>query len=129
MRSCSLQRAQPTTSWIGALQVAVVLAGAASVVMGSGQRRVSMADSVRHGGVGFERSSVTTLFNHTIVAARDKQASTLGSRPRHRALGRPTGKAAPAVQHQPRGRGVYLCDPSGYYLEAITQPYGSDTAA
>lgn len=52
---------------------ASVLAGAASVVMGSGQRRVPVAGSVRHGGAGFERSSMTTLFNHTIVAARDKQ--------------------------------------------------------
>lgn len=24
------------------------------------------------------------------------------------------------------GRGVYFCDPSGHYLEAITQPYGAD---
>lgn len=56
-------------------------------MLGLGQRRMSVAGSVRHGGAGFERSSMTTLFNHTIVAARNKQQA------------------------------------------AITQPYGSDTAA
>jgi hypothetical protein len=36
---------------------------------------VSVAGSVRHGGAGFEGSSMTTLFNHTIVAAGDKYQS------------------------------------------------------
>lgn len=39
------------------------------------QRRVPVTDCVRHGGAESERSGLTTLFNHTIVAARDKQES------------------------------------------------------
>ena len=29
------------------------------------------------------------------------------------------------INHNDGGRGVYLCDPGGHYLEIITRPYGS----
>ena len=41
----------------------------------------------------------------------------------------PQGKLLQQYNTNHGGRGVYFCDPSGHYLEAITQPYGSDTAA
>lgn len=125
---------------------------------------------------------MTTLFNHTIVAARDKHESAafftemfdlppaepggfflvvyldggvllqfaepgVEFPPQHYAFlvteddfdgiygriqGRgiehwadPRGQVAGQYNTNHGGRGVYFCDPSGHYLEAITQPYGS----
>lgn len=125
---------------------------------------------------------MTVLFNHTIVAARDKQESAdfftgifglppaepggfflvvrLGSgvllqfaeppgafSPMHLAFlvgedefdgiygrirERNLDHWADPQQKRPReyntnhgGRGVYFCDPSGHYLEALTRPYGN----
>ncbi|MER5389435.1 VOC family protein [Saccharopolyspora sp. NPDC002686] len=126
---------------------------------------------------------MTTLFNHTIVAARDKQESaSFFAEMFGLPLGEPAGPffpvhldagvtlqfAEPPIDFPPQhyaflvteedfdgiyariqeaglehwadpqrkfpnqyntdhgGRGVYFCDPSGHYLEAITQPYGAD---
>lgn len=64
-----------------------------------------------------------TLFNHTIVAARDKQqAASFFTE----MFGLPAAEPGGFFLV---GRGVYFCDLSGHYLEAITQPYGSGTAA
>ncbi|MBA8822876.1 catechol 2,3-dioxygenase-like lactoylglutathione lyase family enzyme [Saccharopolyspora lacisalsi] len=126
---------------------------------------------------------MTTLFNHTIIAAHDKQRSAsfftemfglppaepggvflvvhldggvllqfaepgIDFPPQHYAFlvteddfdgihGRirtagvehwadPHGKLPQQYNTNHGGRGVYFCDPSGHYLEAITRPYGSD---
>ncbi|OFJ51736.1 VOC family protein [Mycolicibacterium grossiae] len=37
----------------------------------------------------------------------------------------PHGRLPGAINHHDGGRGVYFQDPSGHYLEIITQPYGS----
>ena len=37
----------------------------------------------------------------------------------------PAGRNKGAINHHDGGRGVYLRDPSGHYLEVITRPYGS----
>ncbi|RZQ64355.1 VOC family protein [Amycolatopsis suaedae] len=123
---------------------------------------------------------MTTLFNHTIVAARDKKESStfftemfglapaedspifstvrldggvmlqfaepgIEFPPQHYAFlvteedfdaiyGRiterglehwadPRGEVSGRYNTNHGGRGVYFCDPSGHYLEAITQPY------
>jgi catechol 2,3-dioxygenase-like lactoylglutathione lyase family enzyme len=128
---------------------------------------------------------MTTLFNHTIVAARDKHQSAsffteifglpsaepggvflvvrldggvlfqfaepgVDFPPQHYAFlvneddfdgiyariqaadiehwADPRGKLRQQYNTNHGGRGVYFCDPSGHYLEAITQPYGSDAA-
>lgn len=61
---------------------------------------------------------MTILFNHTIVAARDKHQ-----------WADPRRKLRQQYNTNHGGRGVYFCDPSGHYLEAITRPYGSEVAA
>ncbi|MDR7301207.1 VOC family protein [Haloactinomyces albus] len=128
---------------------------------------------------------MTILFNHTIIAARDKQQSAsffteifdlppaepggfflvvrldggvllqfaepgIEFPPQHyaflvteddfdniyariRAAGieysaDPQGKLPRQYNTNHGGRGIYFHDPSGHYLEAITQPYGADTA-
>jgi extradiol dioxygenase family protein len=37
----------------------------------------------------------------------------------------PAGRGKGEINHHDGGRGVYWRDPSGHYLEIITQPYGS----
>ncbi|MCI2418341.1 VOC family protein [Saccharopolyspora sp. K220] len=126
---------------------------------------------------------MTVLFNHTIVAARDKQESAsfftkmfdlppadpggffltvhldggvtlqfaepgIEFPPQHYAFlvtegdfdgiyariraegldhwADPRGERPGEFNTNHGGRGVYFCDPSGHYLEAITQPYGAD---
>ncbi|QHY97283.1 Glutathione transferase FosA [Streptomyces sp. S4.7] len=46
-------------------------------------------------------------------------------------FGDPHGRLPGRINHNHGGRGVYFLDPSGHYLEVITQPYdnvGADTA-
>lgn len=126
---------------------------------------------------------MTVLFNHTIVAARDKQESaSFFAEMFGLSVGEPDGPfhtvdlgagvtllfAEPPIDFPPQhyaflvteedfdgiyarvlsaglehwadpqqkfpnqyntnhgGRGIYFCDPSGHYLEALTQPYGTD---
>ncbi|MFB9905469.1 VOC family protein [Allokutzneria oryzae] len=128
---------------------------------------------------------MTTLFNHTIVAARDKRQSAsfftemfglpdaepggfflsvrldggvllqyaepgVDFSPQHYAFlvaeddfdaiyqriqdkgiehwADPRGQVSGRYNTNHGGRGVYFRDPSGHYLEAITQPYGADQA-
>jgi hypothetical protein len=74
---------------------------------------------------------VPVRLNHTIIAARDKDASArcfcaLFSLPEpevaveHWADPR---KSATGINTNHGGRGVYFEDPAGNYLEAITRPY------
>ncbi|MFD9893990.1 VOC family protein [Amycolatopsis sp. NPDC059027] len=129
---------------------------------------------------------MTTLFNHTIVAARDKRESAsfftemfglpeaeeggpfltvrldggvlfqfaepgVEFPPQHYAFlvtepdfdeiyariqargldhwADPRGERPGEYNTNHGGRGVYFADPSGHYLEAITQPYGADVAS
>ena len=81
-------------------------------------------------------------FNHTIVWARDSQASAtfladvLGL-PAPRRWGPflvvttdngtniPAQTQADEINHHDGGRGFYFEDPNGHFLEVITRPYGS----
>ena len=40
----------------------------------------------------------------------------------------PMGRAAQQINHGDGGRGFYLNDPAGHWLEVLTRPYGSSQA-
>jgi len=64
-------------------------------------------------------AKLTAKLNHTIVAARDRNARRLPY------WADPHRSKKDQINHWDDGRGVYFEDPNGHLLEILTQSYGS----